>query len=194
MAKITAPVKGFKGRVAGVVFEDGKGETDNDNAIAYFRRKGYGIGNTKPTGTGVTARSRDVVPADPRDVATTRVGTPVRDGAVDPEKGDFLGPTNAGQENPHGPDVVNPELHASQGVRPVKGGPVHVDDTAAQDAAETEHTEVSTDGTPVPGSEPVEPPAGNASRDDWAAYVTALGEDPGDRGRDELRDTYGPTA
>jgi hypothetical protein len=33
---------------------------------------------------------------------------------------------------------------------------------------------------------PVRPPS-NASRTDWAAYVSSLGGDPGDLGRDELR-------
>lgn len=31
-------------------------------------------------------------------------------------------------------------------------------------------------------------PAGNASRDEWAGYVTGLGGDPGDLSRDALRD------
>ena len=145
MAKVHSPVEGFKGTVAGVDFKDGVGETDNDNAIAYFRRKGYGISGSKPTGTSPTEAPE---PADPREVSDQRVGTPIRDAAVDPNPAkDFLAPTNAGQANPHGPDVVNPEVHASQGVRPVKGGEVHVD------AAETEHAEQATDGTPVPGSE-----------------------------------------
>lgn len=43
MHKITAPVKGYSGRVAGVHFVDGVGETDNENAIAYFRRHKYGV-------------------------------------------------------------------------------------------------------------------------------------------------------
>lgn len=42
------------------------------------------------------------------------------------------------------------------------------------------------------------PPAGNASRDEWAAYVVAAGlateEQIDGVGRDELRDTYGSTA
>lgn len=146
--KITAPVEGFKGKVAGVEFVDGEGETSDKNAIAYFRRKGYGIGSQAPRGKAV-----DAEPADPRKVSAQRRGTPVRDAAVNPKRRDFLPPTNAGKKNPHGPDVVAPGIHANQGVRPVKGGDVHVDDPKAQNAAETEHTEASTDGTPVPGLE-----------------------------------------
>lgn len=131
MAKITSPVEGFKGTVAGVTFDDGKGETDDKAALAYFRRHGYGVGQSKPKqpeGPGE--------PADPREVSTRRVGTPVRDGAVDPRKGDFLGPTNAGKANPHGPLVVSPEVHGS-GPTPIHPGDVHVDDPDAQNKQET---------------------------------------------------------
>ena len=95
------------------------------------------------------------IPIDPADldsrelVSPEVVGTPLRDAAVDPRPGDFLAPTNAGEADPHGPDVVSPEVHASQGVRPVKGGEVHVDDLAKQDELETEHAAAATDGTPV---------------------------------------------
>lgn len=44
MATVHTPVKGFTGKVAGVAFTDGKGETTDKNALAYFRRHGYGIG------------------------------------------------------------------------------------------------------------------------------------------------------
>lgn len=43
MATITAPVKEFNGVVAGVNFTDGKADTDNESAIAYFERQGYGV-------------------------------------------------------------------------------------------------------------------------------------------------------
>ncbi|GGD33119.1 hypothetical protein GCM10010915_11880 [Microbacterium faecale] len=43
MPKITTPVKGFTGKVAGVSFVDGKGETTDKAALAYFRRHGYGV-------------------------------------------------------------------------------------------------------------------------------------------------------
>ena len=44
--------------------------------------------------------------------------------------------------------------------------------------------------------QPPQPPAGNAGRDEWVAYVLAAGLATPDAvdgmGRDELRDTYGP--
>lgn len=45
MKTIYAPTAGFSGRVAGVQFADGKGQTDNPGALAFFRRRGYGIGS-----------------------------------------------------------------------------------------------------------------------------------------------------
>ena len=81
--------------------------------------------------------------ADPRDYVTpTRVGTPLRDGSVDPKDGDFLGPLNAGLEgeggNPHGPNVLNPQIHAGDGIRPVRPGAVSAD-ASQQDADEKQH-------------------------------------------------------
>lgn len=194
--KITSPVKGYTEttQVGPVTldFQDGVAEHDGtlpDGVRAYLTEQGYGLGDTS-----AKAPEPQPEPLDPRDVGTEKVGTPTRDAAVDPRPGDFLAPTNAGDANPHGTEVVSPEIHASQGVRPVKPGEVHVDDPAKQDAAETAHAAAATDGTPVDDTAKPAEPAGNASRDDWAAYVTALGQDPGDRGRDELRDTYGPKA
>lgn len=46
MARITAPVEGFSGKVVGVVFDKGKAETDDMSALAYFRRRGYTVDNT----------------------------------------------------------------------------------------------------------------------------------------------------
>lgn len=76
---------------------------------------------------------------DPRDVVEAQVGTKLRDAAVDPLPKDFLGPTNAGvageMGNPHGPHVVNPEIHASEDNRTIVPGPVS-SDPAVQEAAE----------------------------------------------------------
>jgi hypothetical protein len=41
MAKIETPVAGYTGQIAGVLFEDGKGTTTDEGAIAYFERQGY---------------------------------------------------------------------------------------------------------------------------------------------------------
>lgn len=82
---------------------------------------------------------------DPRDYPLAVPALP-RDGAVDPLPGDFLGPTNAGAAgqlgNPHGPSVVSPEVHASQGAHPVTPGPVS-STAATQDAAEKAHLAAS---------------------------------------------------
>jgi hypothetical protein len=175
MAKITAPSKGFNGEVGGVQFTDGEAETDNQAVISYCRGAGYTVDGT--------AKDLPQAPEspDPRDVPAPEAST-LRDAAVDPRPEDYLAPTNAGTANPHGPDVVSPEIHASQGVRPVKGGEVHVDDTAKQDAAETAHAEQE--------SFTAEAPAGNASQEDWAAYATAQGQDVEGLSRNQIRDLF----
>jgi hypothetical protein len=163
-----------------IEFKDGVAEVDELPAGVrqYLQGAGYGI-DTDPEAPEVTE------PADPRDVTEEQLGTKLRDAAVDPEEGDFLAPSNAGKANPHGPDVVSPEIHASQGVRPVKGGEAHVGEPAKQDAAETEHA----------GQESftVGAPAGNASKETWHAYALTQGyaeEGLEGRTRDELRDLF----
>lgn len=104
--------------------------------------------------------------ADPRDyVNPTVVGTPLRDGAVDPREGDFLGPLNAGlageDGNPHGPNVVSPQIHASDGIRPVRPGAVSAD-AAQQDADEKAHLKqhLGIDGDEPSEPEPTDPETG----------------------------------
>jgi hypothetical protein len=41
--RISTPVKGYDGVVAGVHFRDGVGETDNEAVVPYFRRQRYGV-------------------------------------------------------------------------------------------------------------------------------------------------------
>ena len=41
--RIQTPVSGFTGEVVGVNFVDGFGETEDENAIAYFTRQGFGL-------------------------------------------------------------------------------------------------------------------------------------------------------
>lgn len=76
---------------------------------------------------------------DPRTITDEQIGTKLRDGAVDPRAGDFLGPTNAGVAgelgNPHGPTVVNPGLHGDESVRGIVPGLV-ADDPATQGTEE----------------------------------------------------------
>ena len=156
MAVIHSPAKGFTGKTAFgplvIEFENGKAIVKDlpDGVRQYLLGAGYTVG-------GTTAPQPEPVPlVDARDFAEQQVvGTKLRDAAVDPKPEDFLAPTNAGKADPHGPDVVSPGIHANQGVRPVKPGPVHVDDTGKQDAAETAHTVASTDGTPIEAVLPV---------------------------------------
>lgn len=184
--KITSPVEGYTGTSqfgpVALKFEDGVATHDgdlSDGLRAYLAQVGYGLGSSK-----ATPPPADPEPVDPTTLGDGQVGTKLRDAAVDPRPDDFLAPTNAGQANPHGPDVVSPEVHASQGVRPIKPGDVHVDDTDAQDDAETEHAELHTSGEPV--LDGVQAPAGNASRDAWSEYDVATGG-TGEGTRDEIR-------
>ena len=99
--------------------------------------------------------------ADPREYVTPRlVGTPLRDGAVDPAEGDFLGPLNAGlageEGNPHGINVINPQIHASDGIRPVRPGAVS-SDAAEQDEDEKAHLKQHLGIEPEPEPEPTDP-------------------------------------
>ena len=50
MPKVTTPVEGFTGVVVGVSFTDGVGETEQEGALAYFRRHGYQIGEPEEDG------------------------------------------------------------------------------------------------------------------------------------------------
>lgn len=49
--RIQTPVAGFTGEVVGVSFVDGFGETEDENAIAYFIRQGFGLDGSAPEGT-----------------------------------------------------------------------------------------------------------------------------------------------
>lgn len=61
--KVQTPVDGFTGVVSGVNFTDGFGETDNPNALNYFRRHGYGVGGDAPVVPASSAEA-DVDAAD----------------------------------------------------------------------------------------------------------------------------------
>lgn len=50
MARVTAPVKGFTGKIVGAMFDDGVAETDDERQLAYFRRHGYAVEETEAGG------------------------------------------------------------------------------------------------------------------------------------------------
>ena len=196
--KVHAPNAAFTGVIAGVVFHDGVGELDaeaNPGARRYFERQGFGMGSKAEA-------PETPEPPDPRDIARTgphRMGTPLRDAAVDPRPEDFLPPTNAGEANPHGPLVVAPEIHAS-GPKGIKPGDVRVGEPEAQQAEETqlaqsvlvegeEHPSMPEDpdmgplGLSDPGSveqgvaaaENAGPPARSSSKATWVDYAVSQG-------------------
>ena len=57
-SKITSPVEGFSGKVAGVSFTDGTGRTDDENAINYFSRHGYKVEAPKQSASSKDADSK----------------------------------------------------------------------------------------------------------------------------------------
>lgn len=60
MYRVTAPVAGYTGTVAGVDLVDGQAVTSDPGAVAYFRRHGY------------TVEPVDQVPAEPAEPARGR--------------------------------------------------------------------------------------------------------------------------
>lgn len=94
--------------------------------------------------------------ADPRVYGEVQDGTRLRDAAVDPRPTDFLPPTNAGLEgeagNPHGPNVISPQIHGDEAVHTIRPGLVAAD-TAVQSTEETAHLvtqqPTAADQTPV---------------------------------------------
>lgn len=126
---ITSPQDDYTGDsvfIDGTVlhFVDGKAEHDGEISDAirgYLRGAGFGIDSD------AAELEAPPDPPDPRTVQSGVVGTPLRDAAVDPQPDDFLPPVNAGKEgpegNPHGSNVVAPEIHAA-GDQAVVPGPV----------------------------------------------------------------------
>lgn len=131
MAKIEAPNKEYNGHgPGGAVFKDGVAETDDEAALNYYRSAGYTV-----DGEVISGADSQII--DPRDIEVQVVGTPLRDAAVDPQEGDFLAPINAGKTNPHGPDVVSPEIHGS-GPSGILPGVVPADNLDKQEQREKE--------------------------------------------------------
>lgn len=130
MAKVEAPNKDYNGPGPGdAMFKNGVAEVDDEAALNYYRAAGYTVSGK------VESAPESPEPPDPREVTHETVGTRLRDAAVDPEDSDFLAPINAGKDNPHGSNVVAPEIHASgpAGIRP---GEVFVEDVDKQEKRE----------------------------------------------------------
>jgi hypothetical protein len=183
MAKVEAPNKDYNGPGPGdAEFKDGVANVDDDAALNYYRGAGY-----KVSGKYETEPEAAPEPPDPREVTDEVVGTRLRDAAVDPEPEDFLPPTNAGEDNPHGSTVVSPEIHASgpAGIRP---GDVFVEDAAKQEKRETEFAKVRLIDQ-APAGEAVE--AEIKDLDDRGELGIS---DPGsaDKGRAEAEDVPAP--
>lgn len=190
-AVVETPEPGFTGTVSGVQFTDGRGETNDPGALAYFRRKGYRIdgvvASSAPAPQPGPALRRPApaapdAPTDPRQVTTRQVGTPLRDAAVDPRASDFLAPTNAGTANPHGPAVVSPGVHAEPPA-PIVPGPVSSDpdeqDEDESAAAAEALGVVHPDATEVADEAAVEaPPAGDVPDGSISDVLDWVGDDP----------------
>jgi hypothetical protein len=153
MARITTPVPGYSGQGPGNLhFNNGVAETDDEAIIAYCRGAGYGIDGEPP-------KREQPQPPDPREVTDTVIGAPVRDAAVDPRPGDFRAPVNAGQANPHGPDVYAPGLPGG-GLQPT-APPPDPDDTGIAHG----DSEINQAGPDAP------PPAQSAPVAEWRQWV-----------------------
>lgn len=213
--KVYAPNTAFNGNVGGVQFASGVGEVDEASPLVagYFKRRGYGIGS-KPAAT-------EPAHQDSREATAPHVvGTPLRDAAVDPQPQDFLAPINAGKADPHGPEVVAPQIHAD-GPKGIKPGDVLVHDPARQDTAESalaqavlvegqdKQIAVPAAATPIdrspeaeaarhltpPSESPVavEMPKRNGAKAAWVEYAVAQGlsrEEAEDMSRADLAAKY----
>jgi hypothetical protein len=136
--KIHSPAEGYTANdqygETVLEFKDGVAEFDGDlpaGVRQYLAGAGYGLDGE------ATAPELPEGPADPRDIEDGIVGTKLRDAATDPQPEDFLAPINAGEGNPHGAEVVSPEIHAS-GPAGIKPGNVFVEDPEKQEAREKE--------------------------------------------------------
>jgi hypothetical protein len=67
---IATPDPGFSGTRAGVIFRDGRGEVDSDDAsaLAYFARHGYPVDTPAPARRG-RAKAKAAEPQDHADVS-----------------------------------------------------------------------------------------------------------------------------
>ncbi|MFB9687258.1 hypothetical protein [Amycolatopsis plumensis] len=86
---IETPVADYTGTVAGVRFAAGRGETDDENAVAYFQRQGYTV-------TPVD----DVEPAEPPVDAPTSDAASAGEAPVDTPAAEPDGTKRTGRRTP----------------------------------------------------------------------------------------------
>ncbi|MCM1011905.1 hypothetical protein [Brevibacterium sp. XM4083] len=100
MKRVTTPVKGYTGIVAGVAFTDGEGHTDDAAALAYFSRHGYRVADEEETPASddeSTGNGDDSTGAG----ESTAGGTPAGDSGPDPEDDpDTVGDEDSDEEHP----------------------------------------------------------------------------------------------
>ncbi|MFI9339971.1 hypothetical protein ACIG0D_01645 [Streptomyces sp. NPDC052773] len=166
--QITAPEPQFSGEVAGVNFSRGKATVDGDHpeaaaALAYFRRRGYGVDGGAPEQLAAPHE-----PVDPRGLATVEGGS-LRDGAVEPRATDSGLPTNAGVANPHGRQVVSPEAPTPPG------------------------QELATEAAAIEDEKSAGRPVRTASKAEWVAYADRQepGTDHSSMTKEQLVERYG---
>ncbi|MEV7092822.1 hypothetical protein AB0M80_08230 [Amycolatopsis sp. NPDC051045] len=87
---IETPVADYAGTVAGVRFTAGRGETDDENAVAYFQRQGY----------TVTPVEDDVEPDEPPDDDPPNDTPPVDEVPVDTPPAEPDGTKRASRRTP----------------------------------------------------------------------------------------------
>ena len=184
----------YNGTLVGVTFENGrpaKGSKEPDDVeafaasiAAYAKRHGMGIVDD----TLVVFDPEERLHVDSRDVGVHLVGTKLRDASVDPKPTDHLVPTNAGHADPHGPDVVSPELHGVESAKTITPG-----DVGTPTEQQVDETGATVDATDVELEQPPTSGAGSG-KDAWVTYAISKGADPDEVGlltRDALIEAYG---
>lgn len=186
MTKVYAPNRAYNGVTAGVQFKGGVADTDDQAAVSFLGRSGYGIGAYPEPAAAPVVDARDLSQPIP-------IGTRLRDAAVDPRPQDFLPPTNAGEADPHGPLVVSPQIHGSE-TGPIVAGDVHVGEPDIQEAKETavdESTFVEGETTAVAS---IDQPAKSATKAQWVEFAVGQGatrEEAEDLSKAEIQERFG---
>lgn len=183
--EITAPVPGFRGDSAGVMFDNGKAVITSDtaqglSALAYFRSQGYGIlplDGVHPDEVlqhGNESALEESARLD-REIAELKAKRDVE--AKRKERDDLYREVYGADE----PAELTPGAEGEDGQHP-----------AIVETAPVERAGPAGEGST---SAPLAPPANNASAEEWRAWVAASGrgtaEDVAEKSRTEIINTYG---